>query len=141
MIDFASKIKRSPRLVVAAASLLSVVFVGCGSSNPAGTVQGKVTLNDAPYAGAAVVFLCLETGQAGSADIQSDGTFRIENPLPVGTYTVYLAPKTAEDTGEKPKPVAFDRTVPRKYWSEASSDILVEVAEGKNDDVTIRLGE
>jgi len=141
MIDFGSNMKRLPRLMVVAASLLCVMFLGCVKSNPAGTVEGKVILNDAPYAGAALVFLCLETGQAGSADIQSDGTFRIENPLPVGTYTVYLAPKTAEDTGEKPKPVAFDRTVPRKYWSEASSDISVEVFEGKNDDVTIRLGE
>jgi hypothetical protein len=139
MIDFVSKMKRLPRLAVVAASLLTVAFAGCSESTPVGTVQGKVMLNDAPYADAMVVFLCLETGQAGSADIQSDGTFRIENPLPVGTYTVYLAPKATEDTGEKPIPVALDRTVPAKYWNEASSDISIEVVEGENEDVTIPL--
>ena len=138
MIDFVSKMKRLPWLVVVVASLLSVVFVGCSKSTPAGTVQGKVILNDAPYANAAVVFLSLETGQAGSADIQSDGTFRIETPLPVGTYTVYLAPKAGEDTEEEPKPEILDEAVPDKYWNESSSDIEIEISEGDND-VTVPL--
>ncbi|MBC8873920.1 MAG: carboxypeptidase regulatory-like domain-containing protein [Planctomycetes bacterium] len=133
MIDFVSKMKGLPWLVVVAASLSSVVFVGCGKSTPEGTVQGKVTLDDAPYADATVVFLSLETGQAGSADIQSDGTFRVEAPLPVGTYVVYLAPKADEDMGEQPKPETIDQTVPDKYWDEGASDIKIEIHEGEND--------
>ncbi len=144
MINFVSKIIRSPWALVAAASLLSVVLVGCGgTSTPEGTVQGKVTLNGAPYTNTevAVVFLSLDSGQAGSADIQSDGTFRIETPLPVGTYTVLLGPKVGEDTAEAPTPETNDQAVPEKYWNEASSDISIEVVEGKNEDVTIELNE
>lgn len=139
MIDSVPKIKRLPWQVVVATTLWSVVFVGCGKTVPSGTVHGKVVLNDAPFADATVVFFCLETGQAGSADIQSDGTFRMENPLPIGKYTVYLAPKSAEDTGEKPIPDAIDQAVPDKYWNEGSSDIEIDILEGVNDNVTIRL--
>ena len=138
MVDFVSKTKRLPWLVVVVASLLSVVFVGCGKSTPAGKVQGTVTLDDAPYADAAVMFLSLETGQAGSADIQSDGTFQIEAPIPIGSYTVYLAPKATEDMGEAPKPEIIDERVPDKYWNESSSDIKIEIVEGDND-VTVPL--
>ncbi len=144
MIDFVSKAKRLPWLLVAVASLSSIVLVGCGGTpTPAGTVQGNVTLSGAPYTNTetAVVFLSLETGQAGSADIQSDGTFQIETALPVGTYSVYLAPKVGEDTAEEPTPVTNDQAVPEKYWNEASSDISIEVVEGKNEGVTVQLSK
>jgi hypothetical protein len=105
--------------------------IGCGGSAGTGNVEGKVSFNGQPYTDAAVVLLSLETGQAGSADILADGSFRLENPLPVGNYTVYLAPK-AETSTDEPVPVTVDQSVPSKYWSEASSDITVEISEGDN---------
>jgi len=105
---------------------------GCGKSIPSGTVKGKVTLDDEPYSNAAVVLLGVDSGQAGSADIQSDGTFSISEPLPVGKYTVYLAPKAGGSDSEEPVPVTTDSAIPDKYWSEMS-DIRVDVAEGPND--------
>jgi hypothetical protein len=121
-----------PALVVALLPLLFVAIAGCGGGQPTGTVKGKVTFDGAPYTDASVIFLDMETGQAGSANIQAGGTFAIEKPLPVGTYTVYLAPKPVEQTAE-PVPVTIDETVPDKYWNEASSDIKIEVEEGEND--------
>jgi hypothetical protein len=115
--------------------LLSVCLVaclGCGSSTPTGTVKGTVTLNGAPYADAAVIFLSLKTGQGDSTDIQAGGTFQLPTPLQTGTYTVYLAPKAVE-ASEQPTPVSIDQTVPEKYWNEAASDIKIEVNEGEND--------
>jgi hypothetical protein len=106
-------------------------FLGCGGAAGTGSVEGKVSLNGQPYTDAAVVLLSLETGQAGSADIQADGSFRLENRLPVGTYKVYLAPKTETSTDE-PVPVTVDQSVPSKYWNEASTDITVEIGEGDN---------
>jgi hypothetical protein len=102
-----------------------------------GTVQGTVTLDGAPYADAAVIFLSMETGQGASGDIQSGGTFSLSDPLPVGTYTVYLAPKAVAET-DQPSPVTMDRTVPEKYWNEAASDIKIDIQEGPNA-VTVEL--
>lgn len=146
MSMFSSKTKRLPSWAVFAVSLLGVVIIGCGKSASTGTVQGKVLLNGAPYSGASVVFISLETGQGGTAEIQSDGTFRIETPIPVGSYTVYLEPKAGASEPADPSVAGFestvsevDESVPAKYWSEATSGISVDVVEGKNDEVTIKL--
>ena len=124
------------------ACLVSALFVGCGETTSTGTVRGKVTLDDAPYADAAVVFMSADSGQAGSADIQADGTFSIETPLPVGSYVVFLAPKSAasEEGMDEPVEVSIDESVPEKYWNEATSDISIDVVEGDND-VTVPLSQ
>lgn len=112
-------------------ALLALLVVGCGKSDPVGTVEGTVTLNGEPYSDAAVVFLNMTTGQGGTADIGPGGSFKVNTPLPVGTYTVFLAPKLGEPTGEA-QPVTIDQSVPDKYWNEAASDISVTVSEGPN---------
>ena len=132
MTKFVSSSPHLPRRLFVLLCLALFAFAGCGSSKPMGTVKGTVTLNGAPYADAAVIFLSLTTGQAASADIQAGGAFQLPTPLPTGTYTVYLAPKVAE-ASDQPKPVSIDRTVPDKYWNEAASDIKIEVKEGEND--------
>lgn len=146
MFGFVSKLKQLPSSVVLALCLVSIVIIGCGTSDRTGTVQGKVTLDGASYSGASVVFINLETGKGGAAEIQSDGTFRIETPMPVGSYTVYLEPKAAASEPTDPSVAGFesatseiDESVPAKYWNEAESDIKIEVAEGTNDDVEIPL--
>ena len=121
------RLSRSGLLVV----LMFVLVIGCGKSEPVGTVQGTVTFDGTPYTNAAVIFLSLTTGQGGTADIQSDGTFKITTPLPVDTYRVYLAPKLGEATGEA-QPVRIDQSIPDKYWNEAATDISIDVAEGSN---------
>lgn len=115
-----------------AAGLMTVVGCG-GDARPTGTVSGKVTLDGSTYSDASVVFLGVESGQASSANIESDGTFRLPDPLPVGEYVVYLAPKAAEDPAAEPAPVTIDQSVPEKYWNEADSDIHVDIQEGKNE--------
>jgi hypothetical protein len=119
--------------------LVLAVIVGCGASGPAtGTVQGEVKFDDKPYGDASLILLSMQTGQGGSTNIQSDGKFSLAEPLPVGKYTVYLAPKIEQDSYAEPKPVTIDKTVPSKYWNESESDIQIEVNEGPNN-VTIDL--
>lgn len=124
------------------AGILDLLFAGCTKTEPTGTVQGKVLLNDQPYADSSVVFLSPTTGEGASADIQPGGTFRLDKPLKVGKYTVYLAPKAVAPQGGAGEPmempVTIDESVPDKYWNEASSDITIEVTEGEND-VTVQL--
>lgn len=142
MKDPLRETRRLPWLLMPLACFVSVLFVGCGESVSTGTVRGKVTLDGAPYADAAVVLVSPETGQAATADIQPDGTFTIETPLPVGSYVAFLAPKSAgsEAAGDEPVEVSIDTSVPDKYWSEATSDIEVQITEGEND-VTVSLSK
>jgi hypothetical protein len=118
-------------------ALMFFLVIGCGKSKPVGTVQGTVTFDGTPYTEAAVIFLSLTTGQGGTADIQSDGAFKITTPLPVDTYRVYLAPKLGAPTGEA-QPVRIDQSIPDKYWNEAATDISIDIAEGPNT-VEVRL--
>ncbi|ASV75562.1 hypothetical protein THTE_2960 [Thermogutta terrifontis] len=115
--------------------VLASVVSGCSGrkSKPKGTVQGKVIFNGQPYTEASVVFLNQATGQGGSANIESDGSFRLPEPIEVGTYIVYLAPKMENDPTAEPKPVSIDKSIPEKYWSESTSDIRVEVQKGSNE--------
>ena len=101
-------------------------------TKPKGSVEGKVIFNGQPYTEASVVFLNQGTGQGSSANIQPDGSFRLPDKVEIGTYIVYLAPKLEEDPAAEPKPVSIDKTVPEKYWNEATSDIRVEVKTGTN---------
>lgn len=126
-------IERFTRHSILVIFLVGMTSLGCGKSVPTGTVQGKVTLNGQPYDNAVVAFMCLDTGYVALADIQSEGAFVIAEPVPVGNYTVYLAPKADPGGGDEPRPVTIDQSIPDKYWNESSSDIKIDVKEGEND--------
>lgn len=132
MPDFV--LRNSPRSyrALALVILAAACCLGCAKSVPKGTVEGKVTLNDQPYSDAAVVFLDFKTGQAGAADIQAGGKFQLKDPLPVGTYKIYLAPKVAGASAD-PAPVKIDQSVPDQYWNESTSPLSADVVAGKND--------
>lgn len=127
-----------PYLPIVLACLVSALVVGCDSTPPTGTVKGTVTLDGEIYTNVntAVVLIGVESGQAGQANIQADGTFSIENPLPLGTYTAFLTPVLPgvdESEEHEPKEVPKDPSVPEKYWNEGSSDLKAEVVAGEND--------
>ncbi|AMV32492.1 hypothetical protein VN12_10230 [Pirellula sp. SH-Sr6A] len=109
--------------------------VGCSNPNPVGTVKGTATVKGKPYNKAAVMFVSLETGHGASGDLDDQGNYQLSDPIPVGQYTVYFAPKSIapEDATAAPLPMHMDKAVPDKYWSESSSDIKVDVKEGSND--------
>lgn len=114
---------------------ISLALVGCSNPNPVGTVKGTATVKGKPYSKAAVMFVSLETGHGASGDLDAEGKFQLSDPLPVGKYTVYFAPKSIapEDATAAPIPMQMDKVVPDKYWSESSSDIKVDVKEGANE--------
>lgn len=111
---------------------LLFVSVGCDSGPQTGTLTGTVNFNGQPYEDAAVMFIDMQSGQAAGTDIQPGGQFTIADPMPLGTYNVYLAPKSVPDEIEQPQAVMMDKTVPPKYWDESTTDITVTVSEGAN---------
>lgn len=130
------KLRASGSNVLLCASVVVLLSVGCSSGEPpkpSGTVSGTVALNGQPYTDAAVVFFSLQTGQAASANIGEDGKYRILNPLWVGTYQVYLAPKLEENLEQaEAKPVYMDQSIPEKYYNETTTDIICTLIEGQN---------
>ncbi len=123
------------RIEICTALLVFAAFAsGCTPANPVGTVKGTATLKGKPYNDAAIMFVSLEKGLGSGGDLQADGSFSLTEPLPVGPYTVYFAPKSvsAEDASAAPVPMQVDKSVPGKYWSESSSDLKVEVKKGEN---------
>jgi len=116
--------------------LIALACLGCGSSGPnlkTGTVEGVVTLDGQPYSGADVILYSRSSGRAFNAALDASGKFRVEEPVVVGPYLAYLAPKSVEVADGAPPPVAsIDKSVPSKYWNEATTDIEVNVTEGAN---------
>ncbi len=125
---------RNPRAVLAAALwVLAAGLAGCTKSEPMGTVQGKVTLAGQPFSNARLNFISKATGVATAADIESDGSYKLASPLKVGSYTVFLAPKTVADPDHPNAGTGPDPNVPQAYWNESTSPVKVEVKAGPND--------
>ena len=118
-------------VILLAGILLSLA--GCSKSEPLGTVQGKVTLNGQSYSNARLNFLGKGTGAASAAEIESNGAFRVETPMKVGTYTVFLAPKTTADPDHPSPSPGIDPKVPATCWNEATSLVKIEVKAGQNE--------
>jgi len=115
-----------------------LLLTGCAPSIPVGTVSGTVSFDGKAYDESALIFLDPSTGQAASVDIAPGGTFAFEQPLQVGTYNIYLAPKSVPDESAEPSAVKVDSTVPPKYWNESTTDITAPVVEGTNT-ITVEL--
>ncbi len=119
------------RAIVLGCVLLA--WSGCAKPNPTGTVEGNVTLNGQPFSNARLNFLSKGTGAASAAEIAGDGSFKVETPMKVGTYVVFLAPKTVADPDHPSPSPGIDPKVPQACWNEATSPLKIEVKEGKNN--------
>jgi hypothetical protein len=133
-MDIRDKVSKSSRLFLGLTLGLLVFTSGCAQGDPVGTVKGTASVKGKPYKNAAVMFVSIESGHGSGGDLQADGSFQLADPLPVGSYTVYFAPKSiaVEDATAAPVPIHMDKSVPEKYWNESSSDIKVDVKAGEN---------
>ena len=113
-----------------------LVLSGCpggGAKRDTATVSGKVTLDGKPLNAGRVIFLHVE-GPSATADIQPDGTYKVE--AAVG--------KTAASIDHRgpPEPIPGGREgmmgpgkslVPEKYADGTTSGLSLEVKSGQND--------
>lgn len=123
-------------------SLVTVCFssialaVGCDSSEPVetGEVEGTVKLAGKPLAAGTVAFQDTTTGATDAAKIGAGGQFKLESPLPVGTYQVSITPPPPPrpDDEAAGKLANAGPSIPDKYQDGSTSGETVEVKKGPN---------
>jgi len=130
---------------VAPAIAMLAILAGCDSTGPQGKLKGKVTIKGAaPPAGTTVSFIG-DKG-AGMAATDATGNYTMAKGVPVGAYTVVLAPPATTMSPEEAmkatmagKPPVTDGGIPKPYTQQASSPAKVEIKAGEaeyNLDIT-----
>jgi hypothetical protein len=111
------------------------LLLGCSSGEPTGTVTGEVKYQDGtPVPEGRVNFYSKQSGIGGVGSLDAQGTYRISEPLPVGTYTVFIPPPLPTEPKQGVTTSAASSTfkVPAKYHTETTSDLTAEVKQGEN---------
>ena len=134
--------------LLAVVPMLTVTLIGCKKSGPElAPFTGKVTYNGKPLRFGCVVFLP-ESGRTSTGDIQPDGTFRMVTSgrgdgAVVGKNKVRITCFTNQDPSRKGPGgagIALGKPlIPKKYASEETSGIEVEVQSGANDPIVFEL--
>lgn len=111
---------------------LALMLTGCGSSKPTGTVSGKVTFQGEPITEGEVLLVSDDKTNGGTAKLDSSGTFKISQPVPVGNYTVCVTPPPLEMADDPSQVQPPQSKIPDRYYSELTSDLKREIKEGEN---------
>jgi len=120
--------------------LLALLLGGCGPSEPLGRVEGRVTFEGEPVAGACILFQNPEKGVYIMADLNEDGRYLVQMDkgygLPLGDYEVSLSPPPPKQTfgPQGPPPDSADAfpNIPEKYRQPKTSGLKLQVKSGVN---------
>lgn len=122
-------------------SAVLLLALGCGSTEPAGQVAGKVTYKGTPVTEGVVILRDASTGAAAEAQIGGDGSYTIttqKGGLPPGDYKITVTPPEipgpvgdgTSEPGMIPKPVD---NIPEKYRSPTTTPLMVTLKDGGNE--------
>lgn len=130
------------------AGCMALVLAGCGGPVP---VEGKVTLDGKPLAGATVVFIPEGGGPESGAMTEEGGEFRLvttktEGALP-GVYRVTVSKKEWPPGVTPPDPTKMTfasvklkkETVPLKYTVQDKTPLRITVPGGGTKEVHLNL--
>ena len=123
-----------------------VFLLGCGSSEPVGSVTGTLLLEGKPLpAGHGVVFMEPQSGALSYSLTDAQGNFCLKDKLPIGQYEVSVRPIDAEvameevsadariDNPRLAQKGAFVFDFPKHYSEPTTSSLKFEIKEGEND--------
>ena len=112
-------------------------MAGCGSGDgkPSGSVSGRITFQGQPVTSGVVNLMSQKLGAGASAPLGDDGKYRLADSLELGDYKVMVTPPPPppprpEDGPPKPPPAAAN--IPKKYRTEATTDLSATVKSGSN---------
>lgn len=145
-----------PVCVIAILCLIGpVLMAGCSSTSSAGAeATGVITLDGTPLPNAFVSFIPKGEGSSAFATSDSTGSFTVQTSgsvtgLAPGEYIVVVeegdAPDAETAEGEEDTAgggegeVSGSSSIPKKYRSEATSDLTVTVSEGQASSLTLEL--
>lgn len=110
-----------------------VVMAGCNSEKPTASVNGTVKYNGKPMTVGYVNFLS-KTGSAAQAALDESGNYKIDGPLDVGEYTVYLGAPIPGQFAPGTKVTAPPKyNVTPKFRDPGSSGVKVTLKAGPNE--------
>ncbi len=118
--------------LIAASFLFSA---GCSSKPATGVVVGSVSSKGQPVTEGEVHFFMAEKGVGAVAQIDASGTYKLNAPLPAGTYTVAIVPPPPQPVDPKKggPPPAPSTSIPAKYQAPDTSGLTFTVQKGNNE--------
>lgn len=115
---------------------LSCLLTGCGGAQaetkPLGTVTGSVALKGKPLTDCRVNFISEQGGTSAGGDLQTDGSFSLDGPIPAGNYSIFITMPEIFTPAQAQSKTGLS-SVPSKYHSQSGTDLKADVKEGEND--------
>ncbi len=124
-------------------SLCLWMGAGCSSEvkkdvGPTGTVSGVVKVKGAPLTSGRVNFTKAEGDAGGSGAMGQGGQYKLDEPIPVGEYTVFISFEFSPEAMKLGEGMTEDvlkivDSVPKKYRNPKTSKVSKSVKEGTNE--------
>lgn len=113
------------------------VLSGCGGEakkaiGPTGTVTGLVTLKGSPLTKGRINFTNTKESAGGSGALGEGGAYKLDEPLPVGEYDVFISFEFSPDALKDGVTTELLKEIPKKYRSAKTSKLTASVKEGEN---------
>lgn len=119
----------------ASAVCLLCLLAGCGGaqaeSKPMGTVSGSVTLKGKPLTDCRVNLISDQLGASAGGDLQADGSFTLDGPVPAGNYAVFITMPEIFTPAQAQSKSGLS-SVPKKYRSQSTTDLKADIQQGEN---------
>jgi hypothetical protein len=116
-------------------SLVTILSMslGCNSAPETGIVQGSVSLDGSPVSSGEINFYAPLSGIVVVGKIGGSGTYNIVEPVPVGTYKVFISPPIPEQLPPGQPIVKIKFNVPKAYQDMTSTTLSATIVAGKNE--------
>ena len=125
--------------------LFAIVLTDAGGCGPGGPprfpVSGEVRFEGEPVQDGIVSLFSRETGIASGGRLDAQGRFRVTEGMPAGSYVVTVRPPPSDVAPPMvaPDPAVAYPNIPKKYWSDTTSDLTATVESSRREPLRIDL--
>ncbi len=121
--------------IIAFSIAMMIGYVGCSNKTTAMRIQGTVKLNGQLLKGGELHLFGKDQGIGAIARIDDTGTFKLDKPIPLGTYNVAILPPALQpaDPSKPMKKATSTENWPLKYQDPSSSGVTITIVNGTVD--------